>query len=154
MEQRDRAGKLEFRNTLAESWRLEEGSLLIDLLGVGYYPIQSLVFGGEAVDAALMTLVISDHDVPTGSPLVLEGQHDRLFFFSVCHVSTMRSAESDFQLGLLGTQFFFGGGGRSLMAANEGISWPSISRRISSSHCSARSARCLACARSASMRLN
>ena len=59
-------------------------ALLINLLGVGNDPIQGLVFGREAIDTALVARVISDDDVPTGSPLVLEGQHDR-FFFGRCH---------------------------------------------------------------------
>lgn len=54
--------------------------LLVNLLGVGNDPVQGLFFGSEAFDAALVARVISDNDVPTGPPIVLEGQHDRLFF--------------------------------------------------------------------------
>ena len=74
-------------------------ALLINLLGVGNDPIQSLSFGSEAVDTALVARVISYDNVPTRSFLVLEGQHYR-FFFGVCHLSTMHPACSDFQFSL------------------------------------------------------
>ena len=70
--------------------------LLIDLLGVGNDPIQSLFFGSKAIDATLVAFVISYNHVPTRSLLVLEGQH-YWFFFRVCHALTMRSLEPGFQ---------------------------------------------------------
>src|SRR5438132_13827694 len=72
-------------------------ALLINLLGVGNDPIQSLSFGSEAVDTPLVARVISYDNVPTRSFLVLEGQHHR-FFFRVCHLSTMHPACSDSSL--------------------------------------------------------
>jgi hypothetical protein len=59
--------------------------LLIDLIGVGHDPIHGLLFGGEAVDAALVAFVIPDDDVPAGALFVGKGQHHGLFFFSVRH---------------------------------------------------------------------
>jgi hypothetical protein len=54
--------------------------LFIDLPGVDNYPIQGLIFGRKAVDAPLVSCVISYHHVPTRSVLVLEGQHHGVFF--------------------------------------------------------------------------
>src|ERR1700730_1135587 len=55
-------------------------TLRIDFFGVGDNPIQSLFFGREAFDATLMAGMISDHNMPARSLLVLKGQHDRFFF--------------------------------------------------------------------------
>src|SRR5580704_2892745 len=59
--------------------------LLIDLPRVGDNPIQGLLLGGKAVDAALVALVIADDDVPAGALFVGKGQHHGLFFFGVRH---------------------------------------------------------------------
>ena len=59
--------------------------LLIDLFGVSDDPLHGLLFGGKTVDAALVTFMIPNDDVPAGALLVGKGQHHGLFFFGFRH---------------------------------------------------------------------
>ena len=78
------------RDTLGPSW------ILVDLRGVGSYPIDRLIFGSKALNPALVALVIPDDHMPIGSLLVWEGLHDRLFV-RIHHESNMRPWPTGFQ---------------------------------------------------------
>src|SRR6516225_3430619 len=80
--------------------RMSSRRRLVDFPGIGNDPIQGLLFAREAIDATLVTVMITDEDVPARSLLVGEGQHDRDFLrCGACHVPIMRGIGCAFQPG-------------------------------------------------------
>ena len=59
--------------------RMSSRRRLVDFPGIGNDPIQGLLFAREAIDATLVTVMITDEDVPARSLLVRERQHYGLF---------------------------------------------------------------------------